>query len=136
MTRNDHPDLQGRHQEFARMSNRPGIGADFMHEVASTLLQFNLDQSEADVPSALRHGSRMLPLGRYLKRRLRELIGKEANAPQALLESLAAEMLPLRIAAKTDKDAPSLKHQVLQANQGRAAQRLARARLYKGRKSL
>lgn len=39
MTRADDLRLNGRHPEFARMSLRPGIGADAMHEVASTLLK-------------------------------------------------------------------------------------------------
>lgn len=111
-----------------------GIGAAYMHEVASTFLQFNLENSEADVPSALRHGSRTLPLGRYLRRRLRKLIGKEENAPQEVLDSLAAEMLPLRIAAKTSVSAPSFKRQVLEVNQGRYAQMMARSKIFKQRK--
>lgn len=95
MTSKDDPRLGGRHPEFARMSNRPGIGAGAMHELASQLMVFNLDTSEADVPSALRHGKRMLPLGRYLRRKLRLLIGKEAHAPESLKNKLSAEMLLL-----------------------------------------
>lgn len=95
------------------MSLRPGIGANFMHDVASTLMSFNLEQSQADVPSALRHGSRTLPLGRYLRRRLRLLTGKQENASEEILQSLAEEMRPLLEAAKSDPDNPSLRSQIV-----------------------
>lgn len=92
MTRFDDPRLADRQPEFARMSLRPGIGAGFMDEVASTFLQFDLERSQADVPSALRHGGRTLPLGRYLRRRLRKLVGRDENAPQETLDEIAREM--------------------------------------------
>lgn len=93
MTSKSDPRLNGRHPEFARMSLRPGIGADAMHEVASTLMTFNLDTLQGDVPSALRTGSRLLPLGRYLRRRLRKLVGKEEKAPASELAKMAASVL-------------------------------------------
>lgn len=91
MTRKDDLRLNGRYPEFARMSLRPGIGADFMHDVASSLLEHNLEDLP-DVPGALRHGRRILPIGRYLRRRLRTLVGKEANAPQETLDEASAEV--------------------------------------------
>lgn len=100
MTSADDFRLLGRHPEFSRQSNRPGIGADFMDEVASTLMQFDLDTSQPDVPSALRHGSRVLPLGRYLRRRLRTRIGKEANAPETTLLEADEKVRELRQAAQ------------------------------------
>lgn len=104
MTGRDDERLQGREPEFARMSNRPGIGADFMHEVASSLMEFNLvpENGEADVPSALRHGSRVLPLGRYLKRRLRKYVGLPEETPQVVLDQIDAEMQPVREAAEAN----------------------------------
>lgn len=90
--------LKGRHPEFARMSTDGGIGLGAMHELASTFMTFNLEDSEADVPSALRHGNRLMPLGRYLRGKLRTMVGKDAKAPeggfidpemQALWDSLA-----------------------------------------------
>lgn len=95
MTSYDDPRLFGRHPEFARMSNRPGLGASAMHEVASQLMTFNLDTSQADVPSALQHGGRALPLGRYLRRKLRTLVGKEPNAPESTLVAAKAALLVL-----------------------------------------
>jgi len=99
MTTRTDPRLRGREPEFARMSNRPGIAADALWEIASTLMQFNLDTSQSDVPVTLRHGSRQLPLGRYLRRRLRKILGQEENTPAHILEKIKEEMRPLQQAA-------------------------------------
>lgn len=96
MTGKDDTRLFGRHPEFSRMSNRPGIGAGMMDEVASTMMTFNLDTAEADVPSALRHGQRLLPLGRYLRRRLRERLGRDPSAPADTLALMEEEVQRLR----------------------------------------
>lgn len=93
------PLLEGRHPEFARMSNRPGIGADAMDEVASDLLTHGLEKTLEDVPSTLAHGKRAWPLGRYLKRRLRERIGRDKNAPKSVVEKIEKELQPLRESA-------------------------------------
>lgn len=99
MTKQDDPRLEGRLPEFSRMSLKPGIGHDMMHEVASTLLQHNLDEKLTDVPNALQHGKKVLPLGRYLTRTLRHLTGKPKNAPQATLQKQAQEMQTMRVLA-------------------------------------
>lgn len=65
--------LAGRHPEFARMSFRPGIGAAAMWDVASVIMQYKL----ATIPTALRQGSRILPLGRYLRAKLSEYADKQ-----------------------------------------------------------
>lgn len=136
MTRRDDPRLELREPEFARMSLRPGIGADFMHEVASTWLNFNLENTQADVPSALRHGSRNLPLGRYLRRRLRQLTGKDPNAPQSEITRYENEVLPLLKAAQADPENPSLKAKIIEANKGKTLSMKARAKIFKQRKTL
>jgi len=137
MTRPDDPRLGDRHPEFSRMSLKPGIGADFMHEVASTLLQFDIvDSAQGDVPSSLRHGTRTLPLGRYLTRRLRTLVGKEANAPEATIEARAEEMRPLQQAARSSSSAPSLKHQVVEANKAKRLSQAAKLKLKKQRRTI
>lgn len=136
MTRTDDPRLSGRHPEFSRMSLRPGIGHDFMHEVASTMLSFNLDQSQADVPSALRHGNRTLPLGRYLRNKLRTMIGKEGKAPQETLDEQAEEMRPLLEAARADPENPSLRGQIVKASKSKVLQMEARSKIFKPRKPL
>lgn len=91
MNRVDDDRLGGRFPEFARMSLRPGIGADFMHEVGSTLLMHGLEDL-ADVPSALRHGRRILPLGRYLRRKLRTIVGRSPDAPESTLVEASEEV--------------------------------------------
>lgn len=95
MTGHDDFRLNGREPEFARMSLKPGIGADMMHEVGSVLMTHGLD-SAPDVPSALRHGKRILPLGRYLRRELRSIVGKEKDAPKETLEEAAKEVRAVR----------------------------------------
>lgn len=128
--------LQGRHPEFSRMSLKPGIGADFMHEVASSFMQFNLETSQGDVPSTLRHGHKELPLGRYLTKKLRTYVGRDEKTPELVNQKLAEELLPLRHAAKTDKEAPSLKRQIVKQSQGKVASLEARSKIYKQRKTL
>ena len=137
MTRTDDPRLGDRHPEFSRMSLRPGIGADMMHEYASSLLQFDLvDAAQGDVPSSLRHGSRTLPLGRYLTRRLRTLVGKEANAPQETISARAEEMRPLFEASRRSNENPSFKRNLVEANTAKAMSQAARTKIHKQRKTL
>lgn len=88
----------GRTPEFARMSLRPGIGHDAMWEVASTLMAHDWPSS-CDVPSALRHGSRLYPLGRYLRGVLREMMGRTNETHPATLAEMEEEMRELRESA-------------------------------------
>lgn len=74
MTRRDDSRLSGREPEFARMSLRPGIGAPAMDAVANALTTragAKLVAQQADVPMTLAHGRQSMPLGRYLRTRLR-----------------------------------------------------------------
>lgn len=78
MTSHEDPRLGNRHPEFARMSRHPGIGAGATQVIAEALndthgaARIALD---GDVPAALLHGRARLPLGRYLRRRLRDDLG-------------------------------------------------------------
>lgn len=136
MTHKDDSRLNGRYPEFGRMSLKPGIGYDALWEIANTLFMYELDSTLDDVPLALSHGQKQLPLGRYLRQRLRELIGKEKNAPQAAMDKIAEELLPLRLAARASSENPSLKKHLVDASEGSAAGMLARSKIYKQRKSL
>lgn len=95
MTNDADPRLGGRHPEFARMSRMPGIGASAMWEVSSILNQY--DVVGDDVPDSLSHGRRSLPLGRYLKSRLREMVGRDAKTPSKVLQKFSDEMHALRL---------------------------------------
>jgi len=112
MTGKDDERLKGRYPEFARMSLRPGIGANAISDVADALQNRHGWDSigiTGDVPSVLRHGSRTMPLGRYLRRKLREAmnfedLGAQDNGHEAFRRS--AEMLSMYdayLAAPTKK---------------------------------
>lgn len=95
MTGKDDERLLGRHPEFARMSLRPGLGAFAADEIASALLCASQPDRVAEVPAVLRHGGKEFPLGRYLKRRVRERVGLSANQTQeeAFVQSLEVRAL-------------------------------------------
>lgn len=103
LTGEDDKRLRGREPEFARMSLRPGIGADAMHNVARTIGSFKLAES-GDVPSALRNGSRILPLGRYLHERLRSVVGVTDEGKALSLAEWREELRELREAAAALSD--------------------------------
>lgn len=70
---------------FSRMSLRPGIGRLAVSDIAKSLSSSagqGFIQSNGDVPSALRHGRKMLPLGRYLRRELRGELGLSKDTPE------------------------------------------------------
>lgn len=142
MTRPNDERLNGRHPEFARMSLRPGIGGDAVHEIASATLQYiNVD---SDVPTALRHGRKLMPLGRYLTRRLRALTGRPLNAPPITLAKMEARVYHLRQTAKAITQAPGMaqfrnqafKSLLISETKGEIAQLEHRNKLYKGKKQL
>lgn len=133
MTDKGDPRLNGKHPEFCRMSLRPGIGGDAMWDVADVLLRYELERLDT---GSLRHGSKELPLGRYLQRRLRGMCGKDEKAPQEVLDKIEAEMLPLRVAAKADEVDPSLKSKFLAANKGKLQRLEARQRIFKQRREI
>lgn len=104
---------------FARMSNRPGIGAGAMDDVASTLMEAGY--SELDVPSSMNHGQGSWPLGRYLRRRLRIRMGMDEKAPGEVMAAMAKELQPLL--EKAREYAPQghlrevFKHEIVQASE-------------------
>lgn len=122
-------DKGDRAPEFVRMSLRPGIGLGMMHELASTLMQHRLDERMIDVPTTLQHGTKQWPLGRYLRRKLRTFIGREANAPAEVLAAQEDELQALRKTA-WDHQKP-LKTEILEKSLGRRIQMEARHRRQK-----
>lgn len=63
--------------EFGRMSNRPGIGAPALSEIAKSILTpagCRAVRDGGDVPTFFKFGNKTYPLGRYLRSKLREAI--------------------------------------------------------------
>lgn len=75
LTKKDHVNLHGRHPEFARMSNRPGIGAFTIDKIAANLQSDG--RFEKRLIQSLKHGKHNLPLGRYLENRLSNHLGTQ-----------------------------------------------------------
>lgn len=97
--------LKGRHPEFSRPSRRPGIGALAM-EVLAQRIEENGDVvlQDGDVPMTLMHGKRRMPLGRYLRDRLRKEVGlefqKEVSLQKYLSDLREAELFEMQEAYK------------------------------------
>lgn len=119
MTRDTDPRLEGRRPEFARMSLRPGIGLGLMHDLASTLMELGTDNM-LDVPTVLAHGRKQLPLGRYLRRKLRTFIGRDPNTPPEALAAYKKTLQPLREAAFNSST--PFKTAILEASLGKRIQ--------------
>lgn len=64
-------------REFSIMSLKPGIGYPALDKITE-LMQMpafaKMLQLDGDVPAFLRHGPRLMPFGRYLRNKLRELM--------------------------------------------------------------
>lgn len=83
----DFPD--GRHPEFARMSNRPGIGVPALTQILDVLKRSHPDVLSGDVPKVLRHGDKFFPLGRLLRGKLRNVLFSEEKIQ--LLKEIAKD---------------------------------------------
>jgi len=118
-----------RYPEFSRMSRDGAIGGDYMWEIASDMIKNGLDDMMADVPSAIRRGGKMLPFGRTLKRKLRVCIGRDANAPQEVIDGIKAELSPVREAAFEASEPFS--EAVARLGDGRVAQIQAKNSLFR-----
>lgn len=137
MTRTDDVRLGNRHPEFARMSLKPGIGYDALHEIASVLIRYQ--DAEPDVPTSLAYGKRkVLPLGRYLTRSLRELTGRDKNAPLETLQKNQEKLQVLRDATwdlsshsfQTQVRKEAFKNLIKQLHEGKRSQMEYRHKLW------
>lgn len=137
MTAKDDPRLKGRHPEFARMSLKPGIGANAMFDVADTLLNYqNTLDTLSDVPNALQIGREKRPLGRYLTKKLRTYVGRDEKAPQSKMDEIASSLQDLRLAAREDDKNPSLKAKIIESGSTKRASQKFRQSLYPKRRTL
>lgn len=134
MTAKDDVRLGGRYPEFARMSLRPGLGHSALHEIADALMRYDLEKTQIDVPKELRHGPKKMPMGRYLSRSLRLLVGMDAAAPQEVLDQIKEELRPVREAAfnASESFAGRLSRESRQARKNLET----RQKIYKQRKTI
>lgn len=92
--------LRGRFPEFARMSLKPGIGAHAMKDVGEQLTRSKwgakLINDRGDVPLELDYGKRKMPLGRYLRTKLREEVGLPDETPEKAMEEYKKQMSSMR----------------------------------------
>lgn len=137
LTNKDDPRLAGRHPEYSRQSRQNGgLGLGFMHEVASTFLSFDLETREADVPVSLSHGRSPMPLGRYLRRKLRTMVGKDEKPPENVRNPLQEKMQNLLQASISTKKVGSywsLKEEIKALGANRAMSLEAKSRIHKKR---
>lgn len=135
MTRSDDVRLNGRFPEFSRMSRKPGIGYEAVHNVAESVWRHRLlEEKLDDVPGSLRHGSREQPLGRYLTKALRKQCGRDENAPESVVRKYQEELQPVRQAAFDASQ--SFADALAQANAQKVKNFGARKNIYRQRKTL
>lgn len=108
----DHSWKNEKEKELRLMSNRPGIGSDYSGVIAEKLLKLKDTYSmeitsfwNGDVPNVVRFSGSMLPLGRYLKGKIREYLGRSKEAPLQLVESESRRLSELyRQTIENEKD--------------------------------
>lgn len=122
------------HPEFSRSSNRPGIGAPALPEIADVVLKYDVIETHGDVPSSVRQGKRILPIGRYLRGKLREQVGLPKTATAKTLDTLQEELSPVRKAAFDNS--LSLKALIVDMNKGSVMSAENKARIKRKRGSL
>lgn len=104
MTRSGDKRLDGLPPEFARMSLKPGIGADAMADFGRSILNEHgeyVGLVEGDVPVSFKANGRNYPIGRYLRRKLRRAVFMPEPEPVAVGELRSfRRMVDLREAGK------------------------------------
>lgn len=136
LTAKDNPLLEGRHPEFARMSNRPGIGAAAAEMIAKQLLSTANGWITGDVPHELTIGKRKIPLGRYLLRKLRENVGFTEEYTKGLRDQVSQEKSLELLALLQNSILDTPRQAYLASIQQRIRQTEARAAIYAKRNNL
>lgn len=119
MTKKDDPRLKGRHPEFAKQSRMPGIGANYAHTIATSYGGDHCDI--VDVLPTVRIEGKQKPIGRFMAKKIRKALGRDEKAPQATLDKMEQEMLPVRLSARNDPNTPSLKQHIIDLGTTKAA---------------
>lgn len=132
LTYREHPNWSSLYPEFARMSLKPGIGATALEVIAESV--FSVDgvrefHTVGDVPHRLLAGGRNLPLGRYLRRKLRELVGMDDEAIKKLVDQFTMEKSLEVLALQKSNGAASPRQAVVQENLGRIRSVVARSKI-------
>lgn len=138
LTKPDDPALGGRYPEFARMSLRPGIGGLAVGHLSDVLTSEHgskLVAGQQDVPAVLRHGSKLLPLGRYLRQKIRDEVGfdETTGASSPFREAKKAELQAL-LDSESSRfsylvNRPFVDHQKVRQIEGKAAIYAKRSKL-------
>lgn len=103
MTSRDDPRLFGRYPEFSRQSNRPGIAYEAAKKIADVVRSTGGYSEFGDVPSSIKIGGRSVPLGRYIRRKMREIcFGSSASPIQAKI-SFERQMQDLLVSSWNDE---------------------------------
>lgn len=88
------------HPEFSRASRNPGISAGIVPDLVA---RFHASGSD-ELPVALKHNGRSLPLGRYLKTKLKESLGDDSVKTYSQIE--AQQMFSMLKSLKNDTILP------------------------------
>lgn len=123
--------LKGRHPEFARMSRRPGIGVPALAALAETLVESGWNERLVDVPVGYMMGEKLYPYGRYLRRNLRKLVGRDEKTPDGSLLEWQAKLWDLYVASRSSEK--SFSQLVAEACAGDVANAHAISNIYKKR---
>lgn len=120
--------------EFARMSNRPGIGADAVRTIGRALVDTAQGWESGDVPSQLRIGGKLVPLGRYLLDKLRSEVGFTEEYKKEVRDSKTFERsIELQAMLENSKGAGTFKAAFLENVEGQILQVEARAKIFRKR---
>lgn len=130
-------ELGGRHPEFARMSNRPGIGFPAIDYLTSSTSKEAGFDAQPDVPTSLKLGRRSLVMGRYLRNKYREFYGFTPDYIQSLkhetMDKAAAEMQLLLVSTP---GATSHKQAYLLSIEQKLANHIAKQKIRESARSL
>jgi hypothetical protein len=139
MNSKEDPRLEGRYPEFQRQSNRPGIAATAAEDIAAGLYgPDGLVFMGHDVPVSIKHGGNSWPLGRYIRRKVREAMGLPAAAPQEAIDEATQAVSDLYENSKANPkaDTLTLKRFIVQRARHRDVKLKARQRATKRRSVL